>query len=333
MPALIRLAIVVPLLVATASVAADEPPTIAETAETAETAEIATWVEQLGAEQFSQREAASKSLASAGQAALGPLGDAIGRDDLEVASRAIEIVCGFLDSDDDVLAGAAEKLLETIAEGPPSAVTRLADGALEFHHRGMTQATREKLEALGAVISEGMFLSGNRGLQVILNTRWRGTSEDLRLLSRLQGVRLVGAFGVPLDAAAVAALGRLHGVEAMQLYGTGISDDLLAALTAKLPNARIDVRKGGKLGVAGQPMIGPCVITHVQEGSAAAKAELQIGDVVLSIDGTAVANFEALTTEVGRHGPGDTITLEIDRTVPGEPARRFKSAVVLDGWE
>jgi len=327
MPALIRLAIAVPLLVATASVAADESPTAAETAE------IAAWVEQLGAEQFSQREAASKSLGSAGQAALGPLGDAIGRDDLEVASRAIEIVCGFLDSDDDVLAGAAEKLLETIAEGPPSAVTRLADGALEFHHRGMTQATREKLEALGAVISEGMFLSGNRGLQVILNTRWRGTSEDLRLLSRLQGVRLVGAFGVPLDAAAVAALGRLHGVEAMQFYGTGISDDLLAALTAKLPNARIDVRKGGKLGVAGQPMIGPCVITHVQEGSAAAKAELQIGDVVLSIDGTAVANFEALTTEVGRHGPGDTITLEIDRTVPGEPARRFKSAVVLDGWE
>jgi hypothetical protein len=327
MPALLRLAIAVPLIAAAASVAADESPA------TTEPAEIAAWVEQLGAEQFSQREAASKSLASAGQAALGPLGDAIGRDDLEVASRAIEIVCGFLGSDDDILAGAAEKLLETIAEGPPSAVTRLADGALDFHHRGMTQATREKLEALGAVISEGMFLSGNRGLQVILNTRWRGTSEDLRLLSRLQGVRLVGAFGVPLDAAAVAALGRLHGVEAMQLYGTGISDDLLAGLTAKLPNARIDVRKGGKLGVAGQPMIGPCVITHVQEGSAAAKAGLQIGDVVLAVDGIAVANFEALTTEVGRHAPGDTITLEIDRTLPGEPARRFKSAVVLDGWE
>lgn len=324
MPALIRLAIAVPLVVATASVAADDGPTAAE---------ISAWVEQLGAEQFSQREAASKSLASAGRAVLGPLGAAIGRDDLEVATRAIEIVCGFLRSDDDALAGEAEKLLETIAEGPESAVTRLADGALDFHHRGMTQATREKLEALGAVISEGMFLSGNRGLQVILNARWRGTSEDLRLLSRLQGVRLVGALGVPLDAAAVAALGRLHGIEALQLYGTGISDELLATLTAKLPNARIDVRKGGKLGVAGQPMIGPCVITHVQEGSAAAKAGLQIGDVVLAIDGTAVANFESLTTEVGRHGPGDTITLEVDRTVPGEPARRFKSDVVLDGWE
>ena len=324
MPALSRLAIAVPMVVATAAVAAEDSPTAAE---------IAAWVEQLGAEHFAQREAASKSLASAGQAALEPLGAAIGRDDLEVASRAIEIVCGFLGSDDDALASEAEKRLETIAEGPQSAVARLADGALDFHHRGMTQATRERLEALGAMISEGMFLSGNRGLQVILNTRWRGTSEDLRLLSRLRGVRLVGAFGVPLDPAAVAALGRLHGVEAMQLYGTGITDELLAALAAKLPNARIDIRKGGKLGVAGQPMIGPCVITHVQEGSAAAKAGLQIGDVVLSIDGTAVANFEALTTEVGRHGPGDTITLEIDRTVPGEPAKRFKSAVVLDGWE
>ncbi|NCA10359.1 PDZ domain-containing protein [bacterium] len=324
MPALIRLAIAAPLVVTTAAFAEEKSPTAAE---------IAASVEQLGAEQFSQRESASKSLASAGQAALAPLGDAIGRDDLEVASRAIEIVCGFLDSDDEVLAGAAEKLLEAIAEGPPSAVTRLADGALEFHHRGMTQATREKLEALGAVVSDGMFLSGNRGLQVILNTRWRGTSEDLRLLSRLQGVRLVGAFGVPLDAAAVAALGRLHGVEAMQLYGTGISDELLAALTVKLPHARIDVRKGGKLGVGGQPMIGPCVITQVQEGSAAAKAGMTIGDVVISVDGTAVATFEALTTEVGRHGAGDTILLEIDRPAPGEPARRFKTAVVLDGWE
>jgi len=324
MPALIRLAIAVPLVVVTASVAAEDAPTADE---------IAEWVEQLGSEQFSQREAASRSLAAAGREALGPLGAAIGRDDLEAASRAIEIVCGFLGSDDDTLAGEAEKLLETIAEGPQSAVTRLADGALDFHHRGMTQATREKLEGLGALISEGMFLSGNRGLQVILNARWRGTSEDLRLLARLQGVRLVGAHGVPLDAAGVAALGRLQGVEAIQLYGTGIADDLLASLTAKLPNARVDVRKGGKLGVAGQPMIGPCVITHVQEGSAAAKAGLQIGDVVLSIDGTAVADFEALTAEVGRHSPGETITLEIDRTVPGEPARRFTSNVVLDGWE
>jgi S1-C subfamily serine protease len=80
-------------------------------------------------------------------------------------------------------------------------------------------------------------------------------------------------------------------------------------------------------------MVGPCVITHVQDGSAAGKAGLQIGDVVVAIDGRPVANFESLTEQVGRHGPGDTIELEVERNVPGEQARRFKSAVTLDGWE
>jgi S1-C subfamily serine protease len=131
----------------------------------------------------------------------------------------------------------------------------------------------------------------------------------------------------------VAALGRLKGVESVQLFGTGIADDQLTALAAKLPDARIDVRKGGKLGVAGQPMVGPCVITHVQDGTAAAKAGLQIGDVVVAIDGRPVLNFESLTEQVGEHGPGETIELELERNVPGEQARRFKSDVVLDGWE
>ena len=319
-----RLAIALSLVGAPVFIVAAEPATEPE---------IAAWIDQLGAEQFAQREAASRSLAAAGRPALESLGAAVLRDDLEVATRALDIVRGFLASDDELLAGDAEKLLEAIAEGPDSAVSGLVNGALDFHHRGMTEAAREKLESLGAVITEGFLASGHRGLQVTLNARWRGTSEDLRLLSRLQGVRLVGAFGVPLDAAAVAALGRLRGVESVQLFGTGIADDQLAALAAKLPATRIDVRKGGKLGVAGQPMVGPCVITHVQEGSAAGKAGLQIGDVVVAIDGRPVANFESLTEQVGRHGPGDTIELELERNVPGEQARRFKSAVILDGWE
>lgn len=324
MHALSRLAIALPLVISPASVAADEPPTGPQ---------IAVWIDQLGADQFAQREAASRSLADAGRPALVALAAALRRDDLEVASRALEIVRGFLASDDEALAGEAEQLLETIAEGPDSPVSGLVTGALDFHHRGMTDAAREKLESLGAVINEGFLVSGNRGLQVTLNARWRGTAEDLRLLTRLQGVRLVGVFGVPLDAAAVATLGRLRGVESVQLFGTGIADDQLAALAAKLPDARIDVRKGGKLGVAGQPLAGPCVITHVQDGSAAAKAGIQIGDVVVAIDGRPVDNFESLTEQVGRHGPGDTLQLEVERNVPGEQARRFKSAVTLDGWE
>ncbi|NDC53842.1 MAG: PDZ domain-containing protein [Planctomycetia bacterium] len=324
MPVLARLAIAVPLALVTTAAWADEPPAPAQ---------IAEWIDQLGAEQFAQREAASRSLAAAGRAAVGPLAAAIGRDDLEVASRAVEIVRGFLSSDDEALAGQAEQVLEAVAEGPDTAVAQLAVGTLDFHHRGMTEAAREQLESLGAVITDGFLVSGSRGLQVTLNSRWRGGAEDLRLLSRLRGIRLVGVFGVPLDGAAAAALGRLRGVESLQLFGTGIADDHLAALAEKLPETRIDIRKGGKLGVAGQPMVGPCVITHVQEGSAAAKAGLQIGDVIVAIDGGPVANFEALTERVGRHAPGDALDLEVERTAPGEQARRFTRAITLDGWE
>lgn len=294
---------------------------------------IAAWIEQLGAEQFAQREAASLALAAAGREALGPLGAAIGRDDFEVASRALEIVRGFLASDDETLAHEAEQLLETVAEGPDSPVAQVALGTLDFHHRGMTEAARERLESLGAVVTEGFLVSGNRGLQATLNARWRGTPADLRLLARLRGLRGVGLFGVPVDAASVAALGRLRGLESLQLFGTGIGPDGLAALAAKLPDTRIDARKGGKLGVGGQPLVGPCLITTVQDGSAAAKAGVLIGDVVVAIDGEPVASFEALTERVGRHAPGDTIKLDIERATPGEPGQRLTREITLDGWE
>jgi membrane-associated protease RseP (regulator of RpoE activity) len=172
-------------------------------------------------------------------------------------------------------------------------------------------------------------------VHALFNATWTGTSEDLRLLTRLRRVGQVGVHGVRLDEASLAVLGRLRGLEQLQLYGTGASDAALAAIAAKLPDTKIDVRKGGKLGVAGQSVIGPCLITHVQEGSAAADAGVQIGDIVLHIDGQPVANFESLTDLVGRRGPGDTIELEIERggANPGAEPQRFKRTVKLGGWE
>jgi len=278
---------------------------------------ISEWIEQLGSPQFAQREAASRSLADAGRAALGPLTAAIQRDDLEIASRAMEIVRGFLvdpqegategategvdggatgaPADRATLAAESERLLEIIAEGPESPVTQLAQATLEFHQLGMAQAARERLEALGAVVTEGFMPSGRRGMQVVVNASWRGDIEDLRLLPRLRGVVHVGVHGVRLDAPTLAALGRMRGVELFHLYGTGVSDEAVAALAGKFPDAEIDVREGGKRGVAGQRTVGPCLITQVLAGSAADKAGIQIGDVVVRMDGEPIANFEELT--------------------------------------
>jgi hypothetical protein len=296
-------------------------------------AQIAAWIDQLGSDQFAQREAASRSLSLAGQAAIGPLLEATRREDFEVSTRAFEIIRGFLDAEDADLSAEAEQTVESLAEGPDHAVSSLAIAALDFHYLGMAEAAREKLESLGAIITETLVPSGRRGAQVVLRAGWRGGPDDLRLIARLRGVVLVGLHGVRLDPRSVAVLGRIRGVDTFQLYGTGLSDEALAALAAKLSESKIDVRKGGKLGVGGQPMIGPCLITQVQDGSAAAKAGLQIGDIVLRIDGEPVANFEALTDRVGKHGPGEKIELEIERTAPGAEPERFSRTVPLDGWD
>jgi hypothetical protein len=331
------------------------------------------WIGQLGAEQFAERESASRSLAAAGPAALGPLAEAARGGDLEVASRAIDVIRGYLDppaaagegakkgegeetgeetgeqpaadapvesslensSRDVALALEAERLLETLAEGPPGPVPQLAATALEYHQLGMHEAAQDRLQALGAKINDNYLsmASGKRGLEAVIDTRWKGSPEDLRLLPRLRNLRHVGIHGLKIDAQTLALLGRLRSLENIQLYGTGVSDEAVAALAARFPNAEIDVRKGGKLGVGGQRIVGPCQITQVVAGSAADRAGLQIGDVVLSMDGVAVKNFEGLTEYVGRHGPGESIEVEIERAVAGKVPQRFTATVTLDGWD
>lgn len=321
---------------------------------------IREWIGQLGSDQFAQREAATRHLTTAGAAAVEPLAEAAGGADLEVSSRAIDILRGLLDprpghpdgaengdvGDADAgvtggpvapvvsneVAAAAERVLERLAEGPPGPAAQLASTALEYHLLGMHEAALERLEALGAKVSDGI-AAGRRGLLVVVGSDWKGGMEELRLLPRLRNLRNVAIHGVKIDPSGLAVLGRLRGLEALQLYGTGLSDDDVAALAARFPTIEIDVRKGGKLGVGGQRLVGPCQITQVQTGSAADRAGIQIGDVVLSMDGEAIRNFDGLTEFVGRHGPGDEIEVEIERAVAGRVPQRLTRTVTLDGWD
>jgi len=311
---------------------AEEPPAFVPLAQPVAEGQIALWIDQLGSAQFAQREAATRSLTETGGAAIEPLAVAITSGDLEIASRAIEIVRQLLASDDPEVASQAEKFLETVAEGPNQPVSQLAESTLDFHLRGMMQAAREKLQSLGASFLVGFLPSGQQGVVVVLGTDWRGKSEDLRLLASVPGIVQLNLHGVRLDDTEVAILGRMRGMERLELYGTGVTDAAVAKLIQKLPGTRIDLRKGGKLGVAGQPMIGPCLITHVQPGSAAAKAGLQEGDVVVAINGEAVDNFESLTTKVGKHGPDEIVQVEFERLQPAGKAERKTEQIKLDGW-
>lgn len=304
----------------------------ARAAEPASKEQIAAWIEALGAPQFSRREAATGSLIGAGPAALEPLREAIGGGDLEVASRAIEIARGMLGSDDADVAAAAEQFLDTVAEGDDVPVARLAESTLDFHAIGLATAAREKLQTLGMKLSRGIIATGQQGLHATFDGGWQGTPADLRMLLRVPGLLVVSFHGVRLDEEGIAILRRLRGVSRLELYGTGIDERQVAAVTERLPDTHVEMRKGGKLGVAGHPTMAPCQITMVQPDTAADKAGLQVGDIVMKVDGRPVATFQELTDRIGARGPGDALEVEISRGPPAGPQERLVRTIELDSW-
>jgi serine protease Do len=81
-----------------------------------------------------------------------------------------------------------------------------------------------------------------------------------------------------------------------------------------LPIAAAELSKIGYLGVALEPADGRGVrVTQVMKGTAAAKAGLEIQDVILSVSGTTVRDPEQFQMQMVKHRPGDTITLHVLR--------------------
>jgi hypothetical protein len=295
-------------------------------------ADLAAWIGQLGAAQYAQREAAARHLAAAGRPAIPALGTAITGDDFEVASRSVEIVRGMLGADDAELAAEAEGLLERVATADASAIGGLAQSALEFHQIGMAAAARERLESRGALFRDRRSTAGERGLEVEFNAAWQGGPDDWRLLPRLRDVTIVSVHGVSLDAAAVAVLGRLAGVRRIDLFGTAAPEEAVATLVARLPEVGVDVRKGGRLGVSSIVQAGPCELSAVQPGSAADKAGLRAGDVIVAADDQAVASFAALTAWLAQRAAGEEVRLAVERNAAGGPAERLECTARLDAW-
>lgn len=294
-------------------------------------AAIARWVEELGSPQFARREAATKSLVAAGRSAIPLLEEAIHRGDLEVASRGIEVLRDLLVGEPEV-AALAEAALERCAEDGGSAATRLAQATLEFHGEGTAAAARERLESLGAVFEERPLLE-QPGLEVVFGEGWDGDVADLRQLARLRGLVAVGFHGVSLDQRAVAVIGRLERLQQLELFGTGLDEKAVTELARRLPAARIDVRQGGKLGVGALAFGGPCEVRTVEPGSAADQAGVRPGDVILAIDDTPIADFDALTTRVAGRRPGERLRLSVSREgrEPGS-RERLEFEVRLDAW-
>ncbi len=156
------------------------------------------------------------------------------------------------------------------------------------------------------------------------------SDDGLTQLKQIPKLQELNIYYSPIGDGAVEHLTALRGLTVLKLYGGGFTRQGEAAIKRAFENTatELDMRKGAFLGVSCNPHPAGCMVSYVREGSAAAKAGLQPGDVIVRYDAKKVDDFEGLTALIAEHMPGETSELEILRgTVT------LKKKVTLGQWE
>lgn len=261
--------------------------------------ELRHWITELASDQFDTREAATRGLGQSGQPAVPLLVEAAKGPSLEVTCRAIRALETIADQGNEPAFEAAQAALEQLAGSKSRSVVRRAGVALQSLAPIRRKHAVARIVELGGIVKP---LTLPRGIlmpddedehfigQIIINRRWKGGDEGLIHIRRL------GEFQ------------NLFVTEAAK-----VSDKALDALKQEFPNRMIERRGNAMLGIRGGRESPYCQIADVTPGSAAEKAGLEPGDVIIKYDGEEVRNFPRLVELTNGHDVGDTIHLEINR--------------------
>jgi hypothetical protein len=296
-------------------------PTSGASAET-----IARWIADLDSQEYRTRETASRNLAAAASAALDPLLTAANGERLESAERAIAILQQQARAEDEAAALAALQRLVQLRNRPQivqkaeSEVARLTVAACKRH-----------LEARGAecrLIQE--LVSGGYVpiFRVRLGAKWHGTPDDFRTLANLQFQPYVRLEGAAIDDAVIKVFETTTTIMVLQVWQGKVSVAAVDSLKKQRPHISVNLRNRAFMGVGCDTHAAGARITLVEPGSGADAAGVVAGDVITSMNGNAIPDFDRLTANVAQYAPGEQITVDILR---GEERRSLK--VTFGDWE
>ncbi len=143
------------------------------------------------------------------------------------------------------------------------------------------------------------------------------TGEGLAHLEKLPRMHSLMLVNTPVDDRDVKALAAIGSVNSYVLRGTKISGMGWQRLESLLKKAKRDAvvsfHRGGFLGVTGSFGLGECVIGGVVADSAAAKAGLEVGDVILEFDGQEIGDFQRLADVVGLSPVEEPVIIKVRR--------------------
>lgn len=324
-----RLTLIVCLIVGLAgsqSRAAEPTKTVTSAGQVASPAEIASWIGALDDNRYQVREQATQHLIAAGGAALDPLLAVANSDRPEPADRAIWIMRRLGGSRDNDLAVAA---LEHLAQlkGRPALVSK---AETDLDERNIAACER-RLTPLGAEIVYHLeqidFTTVGNVLQVRLDPTWRGTAEDLQTIAKLPRQLYFDLDGAAFDDTVAKMFESKQKLAFVKFTNSKVSPAAIDSLKQKHPQAVIVLRNRAMLGVGGQTNKSGVLVTEVRPGTAAAVAGIVPGDVIATIDGQPLPDFDRLTVRVAQHQPGDKVGMEIIR---GE--QKLKITVTLGSW-
>ena len=277
---------------------------------------IRTAIARLDDSSFSQREQAVDDLYTAGFTAIWALRDAAESRSPEASVRAVDILQRLYQIEDERTSETIEQTFSALKHVENLSVTARAERAFDTLSDVRQKRAIRKLEQLGGTIR---FSDPNLDRQafgrpridyVMLGREWNGGEAGLRLLERIEDIRLSDR----------ATLYIIRGVE--------ISDATILNLKAELPNLHIQRRGPAKLGVTSEARKPGCIITSVEPGSAADRAGLKMFDQIVEIDGREIVTFDELIEIVGEKEPGDKVPIVFQRG--GEI---HTSTAELSGWK
>ncbi len=155
--------------------------------------------------------------------------------------------------------------------------------------------------------------------------------DSVVLLRELPHLEFLSLYYTPITDNAVSALAELS-PQSLLLFGTLISETGREALVAKLPNSFVDYRRGAFLGIGGPeqplPQSMGCEVNQVAANSAAARAGITLGDIIVSYENKPVRCFEEIREMIGHNAAGDRVQVELLRN-----DQKLKLMVVLGEQE